>query len=59
MNKQVKIEIILLENDYFFPKKSLINITGRKLNLAPNYFYFEFDQKKTINNLREPFLKKP
>jgi aubergine len=35
----------IMESEYFFPKRSQINTTGKKLELAANYFRFEFLDK--------------
>lgn len=35
----------VMESEYFFPKRSQINTTGKKLELAANYFRFEFLNK--------------
>lgn len=45
MEKIISNDTTLLDSTYFFPKRSSINTTGKKLTLAANYFNFEFLDK--------------
>jgi aubergine len=42
MEKIISYDSTLLESSNFFPKRSQFNTAGKKLNLAANYFKFDF-----------------